>query len=92
MASGGYPKSYKKNLQIDGIKKAESLGAKVFHAGTKKVDGKILTSGGRVLGVTVTEKNIFAAREKVYKCVDEIYFDDMHFRKDIAVKALNFLK
>ncbi len=88
MASGGYPKSYKKNFPIEGIKKAESLGAKIFHAGTKKVDGKILTSGGRVLGVTVTEKNIFAAREKVYKCVEEIHFDEMHFRKDIAAKAL----
>ena len=91
LASGGYPKSYKKNLQIDGIRKAESLGAKVFHAGTKKVDDKILTSGGRVLGVTVTEKNIPAACEKVYKCVNEIHFDDMHFRKDIAIKALKFL-
>lgn len=88
LASGGYPKSYKKNLPIDGMKKAESLGAKIFHAGTKKVDGKILTAGGRVLGVTVTEKNISAAIEKVYKCVEEIHFDDMHFRKDIATKAL----
>ena len=88
LASGGYPKSYKKNLPIDGIRKAESLGAKIFHAGTKKDGGKILTSGGRVLGVTVTEKNIRAAIEKVYKCVEEIHFDEMHFRKDIAAKAL----
>lgn len=91
LASGGYPKSYKKNFPIDGIKKAESLGAKIFHAGTKKVDEKILTSGGRVLGVTVTEKNIFAAREKVYKCVEVINFENMHFRKDIASKALKYI-
>lgn len=88
LASGGYPKSYKKNLPIDGIKKAEALGAKIFHAGTKESDGKILTSGGRVLGVTVTEKNIRAAIEKVYKCVEVIHFENMHYRKDIAAKAL----
>lgn len=91
LASGGYPKNYKKNLPIEGIKKAESLGAKIFHAGTKEVDGKILTNGGRVLGVTVTEKNIRSAIEKVYKCVSEIKFEDMHFRKDIAAKALKHI-
>ena len=91
LASGGYPKSYKKNLPIEGIKKAESLGAKIFHAGTKKVGDKILTSGGRVLGVTVTEKNIRSAIEKVYKCVEVINFEDMHFRKDIAAKALKYV-
>lgn len=88
LTSGGYPKNYKKNFPIDGIKSAENLGAKVFHAGTKKVDGKILTSGGRVLGVTVTAPNIREAVKKVYSCVDQIHFEDMHFRKDIAAKAL----
>lgn len=90
LASGGYPKSYKKNLPIDGIKKAETLGAKIFHAGTKESDGKILTSGGRVLGVTLTAKDIFEAREKVYKCVEVINFENMHYRKDIAAKALKY--
>lgn len=92
LASGGYPKSYEKNFEITGIRKAESLGAKIFHAGTKKVGDKILTSGGRVLGVTCTEKNIRAAIEKVYKCVGEIHFDKMHYRKDIAAKALKFFE
>ena len=92
LASGGYPKSYKKNLPIDGIKKAESLGATIFHAGTKKVDDKILTSGGRVLGVTVTEKNLRQAIDKVYKCVDVINFEDMHYRKDIAAKGIRNLE
>lgn len=91
LASGGYPKSYEKNFEITGIKKAESLGAKIFHAGTKKVDNKIFTAGGRVLGVTCTDKNIRAAIDKVYKCVGEIHFDKMHYRKDIAAKALKFL-
>lgn len=88
LASGGYPKSYKKNLPIDGITKAKSLGALIFHAGTSEVDGKILTSGGRVLGVTVVAENIRAAIDKVYKCVDVIHFENMHYRKDIAVRAL----
>ncbi len=88
LASGGYPKSYKKNLPIEGITKAKSLDALIFHAGTTEVDGKILTSGGRVLGVTVTAENIQAAIEKVYKCVDVISFENMHYRKDIAARAL----
>ena len=88
LASGGYPKAYKKNLPIEGLTKAKSLGAIVFHAGTTEVDGKILTSGGRVLGVTVTSENISAAIEKVYKCVEVINFENMHYRKDIAAKAL----
>ncbi len=88
LASGGYPKSYKKNLPIEGLTKAKSLGAIIFHAGTVEVDGKILTSGGRVLGVTVTAENISAAIDKVYKCVDVINFENMHYRKDIAAKAL----
>ena len=88
LASGGYPKAYKKNLPIEGITKAKSLGALIFHAGTTEVDGKILTSGGRVLGVTVTAENIKAAIDKVYKCVDVISFENMHYRKDIAARAL----
>ena len=88
LASGGYPNSYKKNLPIEGLETAKNLGAIIFHAGTTEVDGKILTSGGRVLGVTVTAENIKAAIEKVYKCVDAIKFENMHYRKDIAAKAL----
>ncbi len=87
LASGGYPKAYKKNLPIDGIKKARTLGALVFHAGTKISDGKILTSGGRVLGVTFVAPDIKQAIHKVYKCVDVIHFDDMHYREDIAAKS-----
>ncbi len=86
-ASGGYPGSYKKNLPIEGIEKAKALGALVFHAGTAKKDGKIVTSGGRVLGVTVTAENLEKAVERVYKCMEVINFEDMHYRKDIAAKA-----
>lgn len=88
MASGGYPKSYKKNLPIDGMTKAKSLGALIFHAGTKIVDGELVTNGGRVLGVTMTAPTLKEAVDKVYRCVDVIHFDDAHYRRDIAARAL----
>ena len=88
MASGGYPKAYKKNLPIDGVTKAKALGALVFHAGTKLSGDELLTNGGRVLGVTVTAPTLREAVDKVYRCVDVIHFDDVHYRKDIAARAL----
>lgn len=88
MASGGYPKAYKKNLPIDGVTKAKSLGAMIFHAGTKLKDGELVTSGGRVLGVTMIAPTLREAVDKVYKCVEVINFDDVHYRHDIAARAL----
>lgn len=91
MASGGYPKSYKKGYAIDGLKKAESRGTFVFHAGTAKKDGKVVTSGGRVLGVTARGGGIKEATEKAYKGVEAIRFTDEFHRKDIAHRALERL-
>ena len=91
MASDGYPKSYKKGYAIDGLKKAESLGTFVFHAGTAKKDGKVVTSGGRVLGVTARGGGIKEATEKAYKGVEAIRFTDEFHRKDIAHRALERL-
>ena len=88
LASGGYPKVYRKNLPIDGLTKAKALGAMIFHAGTKFVDGELVTSGGRVLGVTATAPTLQEAVDKAYRCADVIHFDDMHYRRDIAAKAL----
>ena len=88
MASGGYPKAYKKNLPIDGVTKAKSLGATIFHAGTKLKEGELVTSGGRVLGVTMTAPTLREAVDKVYRCVEVIHFDDVHYRRDIAARAL----
>ena len=88
MASGGYPKSYKKNLPIDGVTKAKALGAMIFHAGTKIKDGELVTSGGRVLGVMMTAPTLREAVDKVYKCVEVIHFDGVHYRRDIAARAL----
>ena len=89
LASGGYPKSYRKNLPIDGVTKAKSLGALIFHAGTKLANGELVTSGGRVLGVTVTAETLREAVDKAYRCVDVIRFDEMHYRRDIGARALN---
>ncbi len=88
LASGGYPKSYKKNLPIDGVSKAESLGATIFHAGTKLVGGELVTNGGRVLGVTMTAPTLREAVDKVYRAAEVIHFDDVHYRRDIAARAL----
>lgn len=86
MASGGYPKSYKKGYKIDGIKQAESLGATVFHAGTKLSGTDVLTNGGRVLGVTAMGSNLDEAIKKAYGYVELISFKDAHFRHDIGIK------
>lgn len=88
LASGGYPKAYKKNLPISGLAEAKKLGALIFHAGTAEAGGQIVTSGGRVLGVTALDKNIRAAVDKVYRCVDAINFENVHYRRDIAARAL----
>lgn len=88
LASGGYPKSYKKNLPIDGVSKAENLGATIFHAGTKFVGGDLVTNGGRVLGVTMIAPTLREAVDKVYRAAEVIHFDDVHYRRDIAARAL----
>jgi len=84
MASRGYPGSYKTSFPITGL---ESLDKDivVFHAGTKLESGKVLTSGGRVLTVVATGKNLAEAREKVYKNIPRIHFEGCHYRKDIAL-------
>lgn len=86
-ASGGYPVKYESGFEISGIEDAESLGdITVFHAGTKNVDGKIVTAGGRVLGVTAVAESLDAAIKKAYEGVEKVHFDKMHYRKDIGIK------
>ena len=77
----------KKNLPIKGLMKAK-LSANIFHAGTAIVDGQLVTSGGRVLGVTSTAPDIHKAVKKVYQTINVIEFENMYFRKDIAHRAL----
>jgi phosphoribosylamine--glycine ligase len=89
MASGGYPGSYAKGKPILGLTEADKLpNVKVFHAGTKSENGKILTNGGRVLGVTALGKDLKSAQAAAYATVEKIHFDGAHFRRDIAAKAL----
>lgn len=87
LASGGYPKKYEKGYEISGIENAEAMGdITVFHAGTVCRDGKFLTNGGRVLGVTAIGKDLDDAIKRAYAGVDKISFRDMHYRRDIGVK------
>ena len=89
MASGGYPGSYAKNVAITGLQEANNLpNVVVFQAGTKEVQGQVVTSGGRVLGVTAVSDTIANAKEKAYAAVDRIHFENAHYRTDIAWRAL----
>jgi phosphoribosylamine---glycine ligase len=89
MASGGYPDDYEKGKVITGIDEAEKLGdVNVFHAGTAAKDGKVVSSGGRVLGVTARGATIADAQAKAYKAVEKINFEKAYYRKDIADKAI----
>lgn len=90
ISSGGYPGTYRKGDVITGIAEANELeGVHVFHAGTAFRDDQIVTSGGRVLGVTAIGSDIAAARDRAYEAAGRIHFDGMHYRKDIASRALN---
>ena len=86
LASGGYPQKYQTGYPIEGIKQAESMGAIVFHAGTKRENNVFLTNGGRVLGITATGENLDDAIQTAYQYVDMIHFQDVHYRKDIGIK------
>ena len=87
MAAKGYPGSYEKGNEITGLNLDENQQAMVFHAGTKLDNGKVLTNGGRVLGVTALGLNINQAIKNAYSVVDKIKWDGIHFRKDIGSKA-----
>jgi phosphoribosylamine--glycine ligase len=88
LASGGYPGPYEKAMKIEGLESSSS-NSMVFHAGTAFVNGEIVTSGGRVLGVTATGKSVTEAIENTYREVGKISFQGMHYRTDIGKKALN---
>ncbi|KAG9486200.1 hypothetical protein GDO78_008997 [Eleutherodactylus coqui] len=92
MASGGYPGSYNKGLEITGLSTAEDLGLEVFHAGTALKDKKVVTSGGRVLTVTAVRKDLLSALEEANKGVSVIAFSGAAYRKDIGFRAIAYLK
>ena len=91
LASGGYPKAYKKGLPISGLDEKGRLpdgSAEVFHAGTKLEDGKYFTNGGRVLGVTATAPTLAEAVKRAYAAAENISFEGLHKRMDIGARAL----
>ena len=93
MASGGYPGSYAKGVEIKGLNNKGNVdGAVVYHAGTKLENGKFLTNGGRVLGVTARAENLPSALEKAYAATQLISFDGAHKRNDIGKRALEALR
>ena len=89
VASGGYPGRYTTGQEISGIEAAETGdGVQVFQAGTTKRQGRLVTAGGRVLGVTAVAADLAAAIAAAYEGVSRIHFEGMHFRTDIGRKAL----
>ncbi|ACK70413.1 phosphoribosylamine/glycine ligase [Gloeothece citriformis PCC 7424] len=83
-ASGGYPDAYESGKVIAGLHQAETFGAMVFHAGTTLKDDQVVTSGGRVLGITALGESFEKARNQVYQAVEAIEFEGMYYRRDIG--------
>lgn len=94
LASGGYPTAYARGKEIHGLDRGQLRdgSATVFHAGDEIKDGRLQTSGGRVLGVTATAESLEKAVEKAYRAADEISFENMHRRSDIGARALSVIK
>ena len=89
LASSGYPGEYKKGLPIEGIELAEKIPTVVvFHAGTAYRDGRLVTSGGRVLGISATGSTLKEALARAYQAADKIQFEGKYFRRDIGAKSL----
>jgi phosphoribosylamine--glycine ligase len=89
MASGGYPGTFAAGKRIDGLDEAGAVdGVKIFHAGTSKREGGYYTSGGRVLGVTARARDLETAVERAYEACAKISFEGVHYRRDIAARAL----
>jgi phosphoribosylamine--glycine ligase len=92
LASAGYPGKFESGKPIEGLTAAEQItGVKVLHAGTKRLGEAIVTSGGRVLGVTAAGPSLKVALASAYEAASKIHFEGMHYRKDIGAHA-NHLK
>ncbi len=89
MAAGGYPDTYSKGYEITGLSAPESSMVKTFHGGTQIRDGKVVTSGGRVLCVTALGDNVSAARASAYGVVSGIHWQDVFYRTDIGYRAVH---
>ncbi|WP_347332414.1 phosphoribosylamine--glycine ligase [Marinimicrobium locisalis] len=88
LAAGGYPDSYRKGDEITGLPTEEAPGERVFHAGTQTRDGKVVTSGGRVLCATALGTTVSEAQKRAYTLADHIHWDGVFYRKDIGYRAI----
>jgi phosphoribosylamine--glycine ligase len=88
MASGGYPDKYDVGKSISGLDRAALEDVQIFHAGTRREKGEILTSGGRVLAVTALGESVGDARRRAYEAVAQVHFEGCHYRRDIALGAV----
>ncbi len=88
MAAGGYPNDYRKGDRIDGLSGADADDLKVFHAGTRLQDGRVLTHGGRVLCITALGSNVAAAQARAYQGLAGIHWADCQYRRDIGYRAV----
>jgi phosphoribosylamine--glycine ligase len=84
LSSRGYPDKAETGCKIDGLSTLSDDNICVFHAGTKRENGNWITAGGRVLGVTAVKSDLRSALDSAYEAVEQIYFDGMHYRKDIG--------
>ncbi len=91
LASGGYPVSYKSGYPMTGLEEAAKT-ARLYHAGTKLSDGQLVTSGGRVIGVTAVADTLNQAITDAYQAAENIHFTDRHMRRDIGQRALAALE
>ncbi len=89
LAAGGYPDGYAKGRPITGLEAAAAMAGKVFHAGTAMQDGQVVTNGGRVLCVTALGDSVTQAQQQAYRLAQEISWEDMTMRKDIAYRAID---
>jgi phosphoribosylamine--glycine ligase len=88
LASKGYPDAFEKGFQITGLENAENENVRIFHAGTALKDGKLVTNGGRVLGVTAKSESLEGAIATAYEAVNKVCFDNIFYRKDIGKKGM----
>jgi phosphoribosylamine--glycine ligase len=88
LTAGGYPDHYKKGDPIQGLDKITNSSIKVFHGGTKLIDGNIVTDGGRVLAVTALGDTLMDAKNQAYSAVKQIDWPNCYYRKDIGYRAL----
>ena len=89
LAAAGYPDAYATGAAIEGLPETDAADTKVFHAGTRWVDGRIVTTGGRVLCVTALGSSVAEAQRKAYRQAEQIRWDGMFYRKDIGHRAIS---